>query len=238
MKTNHTILRTFVAVLLLSGAALGAECDPNHGEDPNAIADVTIALTSFDVNEARLEFHYQITNNSESSIWICDGVDMRYLDPPVETYLTNDPNDGNTLHFRRRLGVPSDHWWVALPYGRYTILDANDIYQETITVPIPIPLNEVFFYEDVPQGEVCVANMIVEIGYLTDLPEATIRVFGMPRPSQISDIDEVRTLHLPYVRPGWQLWEGEQALEIIVKGVQLHVGAHFIYGGGSAEILY
>ncbi len=110
IRGQYSVLEVLFCAMIVNLAALGSECDPNRGDDPNGFPDATIVLTSFDVNGTSLELHQKTANKSERSIWICDGVNIDHLDPPVETYLTNDPNERNTLHFRRRLDVPTTYW--------------------------------------------------------------------------------------------------------------------------------
>ena len=138
MKLKHIVFQGIFAIVLLNAIARGGDGDPNQSQDPNAISGVTIALTSFDVNEAQLELHYQIRNESNDKAWICKSISQYEA---FETFVTNnpnDPNEGPTLHIRRQLDVPTPFWYVAPPEGRNVRLDVSETLQETIAVPIPV----------------------------------------------------------------------------------------------------
>ena len=221
MKPKHAIFQSLVAVILMGGIACGADCDPNQSGDPNEFLGITIALTGFDVNDTNLELSYTITNKSENEAWICEDITRH---SSFETFITEDPNEGHTLHIRRRLDVPTSNWWIASPEGRYVCLDANDILQETIAVPIPVQIQDIYFsnYTEFSEfGEVCAKNLAVEIGYYVgDLPEMIRNALN------VTDVHLSETNDELWVYYSRQQLGGERVFQILVKGVLIPVDAH------------
>ena len=155
-------------------------------------ADVTMALTGFDVNDTNLELNYQIRNDTEQDIWICKDIDVFGGPGSYEVYTTID---GQTLVMRRRLEALEGYWYIP-PQSKYARLRPDENRIESLSFTLPIE----YLYE-YPGDEGYATRLVVEVGYYpVDLP-------GMIR--EILDVAE---------KMNWQrLYQIQYSHEIVEK---------------------
>lgn len=130
---------------------------------------VTIELTKFDVNDAKLEVSWKIINGSDHDVWICDGVVFNGSELEFESFIDRD---GETFLIRKRFNVPTLILWYALPEieGRFIRLQAGRQRSETLSLDLPVHLQPVFkgFGPTVKHAK----RLLLEIGFFNeDLPE-------------------------------------------------------------------
>jgi hypothetical protein len=133
---------------------------------------VTIELTKFDVNESTLELQWNIKNNSDHDVWICDSLNLSDK-RSIEVFMDRD---GWTLLIRRRFDVPAHVLWPAPPYGRYTRLSPDERKSEYLSLTIPIPTDLHVFTGKLSDAE-SARRLVLEIGYYDEnLPELVLRI--------------------------------------------------------------
>ncbi len=88
-------LVTLIRCLVVGSAVCASNVANNNASTP------TITITKLNINDTKLELCYEIKNNSQQEIWICDSVSEEYN---FEVFLDED---GQTLIVRKRLEVPT-----------------------------------------------------------------------------------------------------------------------------------
>lgn len=140
-------------------------------EDPNnkEIKDVAIILTNLNVNDTTLDLSYKIKNNTDHYIWICDSLNIIH-GVDFEVYMAEDEQ---TLMVRRRLDVPTEVYFPAVPIGRYIRISPGQERTESLSLALPVHARRYFETEQVIADNA--KRVAVEIGfYNEDLP-MTIR---------------------------------------------------------------
>ena len=150
-------------VILVQFSQAGNDNDIEYEE----INTVTINITNFDVNDTSLKIGWEIINNTNHDVWICDSLDyMRGNN--FETFIDAD---SNTLLIRRRLDVPTSAIWRLIPSGRYILLRPGE--NRTESIELDLPVQSKFIYTDPGLTEVAkhTRSIALEIGfYNEDLP--------------------------------------------------------------------
>jgi len=139
---------------------------PDVEEEKSA---VSMELTHFEVTDANLELSWKIINNTDHDVWICDSLDFKY-GVDFEVYMAEDEQ---TLMVRRRLDVPTEVLFGAVPIGRYIRISPGQERTESLSLALPVHPRLMFATEQVIADNA--KRVAVEIGfYNEDLP-MTIR---------------------------------------------------------------
>jgi hypothetical protein len=202
----------------------------------------TITITKLNVTDTTLELRYQIRNDFDRDVWLCDGLDVG-SERDFEAYLAED---GQTLMVRRRHDVPMRPY-RSLPCGRYVRFPAGQTRTESLLVDVPISPRRVFSAGRKAQGTEYAKRLEIEIGFYSgDLPGM---IYGMldeaekdPRTKHVDDIDyptdvigwlggsvyfaggnegvrdRDEEVIIPYTH---QTLKGEQVLRAVVEGVRI-----------------
>jgi len=146
--------------LLLTWCAQ-AQC-PDLANGQNEAPGVKMTLTKFEVSDTTLELGFEITNDSDHNIWICNYISKA----DFEAYFAEGKP---TLVIRRRFDVPSAWWYNEPPSGGYTRLRPGEDRTESLSLALPVD-PQVVFIHDVGQG-LDATSLVLEIGfYDRDLP--------------------------------------------------------------------
>jgi len=133
--------RTTIIVIALSLFILSETfAQPEFTSGANNKVDApTIKIIKLDINDKTLELSYEIRNDSQQNVWLCDSVSVNYN---FEVY---PDEDGQTLIIRKRLGVPSLTFWQVQPSGKYIRLRPGQKRIESLFLTVPI--NCIYKYE-------------------------------------------------------------------------------------------
>jgi len=125
-----------------------------------------ITVTKLDISDKTLKMIYEIRNDSEQDIWICEDLNWN-LATHFEVYLDEDDK---SLMIRRRFNVPLIPYRNQ-PIGRYVRLPTNESRTESVLIPLPVHRNALFSGSGLIQDTVYAVSLLLEIGYYTgDLP--------------------------------------------------------------------
>ena len=143
----------------------------------------TITVTKLDISDKTLKMIYEIRNDSEEDIWICEDINWNRA-THFEVYLDEDTQ---ALMIRRRFNVPLIPY-VNQPIGRYVRLPTNESRTESILMPLPVHRIALFSGSGLIQDTVYAVSLLLEIGYYTgDLPR---RIRGaLVKAEKITDKD-------------------------------------------------
>ncbi|MBN2183533.1 MAG: hypothetical protein JW715_16610 [Sedimentisphaerales bacterium] len=126
---------------------------------PNQVDTPKITVTKLDVNDTKLELTYEITNDTNNDIWICEDIDLMGF--YFEIFMKEDKQ---TLVVRRRHDVPLSGF-RNVPQGRYVRLHSGQTRKESLMLDLPILSRKVFYGGSKLKGIVNAKRMIIEIGY-------------------------------------------------------------------------
>jgi len=143
-----------MSLCILLSIGTQAKSDDNTGL-------ATISVTKLHITNKTLELSYEIRNKSKQDIWICETISICSF----EAYLAEDDK---TLMVRRRLDVPLLCFPVGLPFGRYIRLRAGERRIESLWLPLPVNLRNVFSASGVTQEIVYSEQLTLEIGYYVE----------------------------------------------------------------------
>jgi hypothetical protein len=139
--------------------------DSSHHTRPTRAGELRVERVQEQVYGNSLLARYQIINDTEQDIWLCDDADRGRLGAHV--YQVTDPP---TLVIRRRLEIPRGIFRMP-PVGLYRLLRSGETRTESVVLPPPVvprPLSEE--QTEAPQMRSGKAFEI-EIGYCVgDLP--------------------------------------------------------------------
>ena len=154
---KQIIITAALLICVLLSISLESKSDVNAGVP-------TISVTKLDISDKVLKLSFEIRNTSEHDVWICETISICSF----EAYLAED---GKTLMIRRRLDVPLLCYPAALPFGRYIRLRAGERRIESLWLPLPVNLRNVFSASGVTTEIVYPEQLTIEIGYyVEDLP--------------------------------------------------------------------
>ncbi len=161
-----TIMVVALSFLILSETRAQPESDAG---DKNKAGAPTIVVTGLETNDYILMLRYEINNDSEQEVWICEDIAVFQDEFDFETYLAED---GHTLLIRRRLDVREvGSSLYAPPHGRYVRLSPGQIRTESLFLPLPVYPRRVFRWGAKPNGTVNAKRIAIEIGYYAgDMP--------------------------------------------------------------------
>lgn len=179
---------TFIITVLSLGILLTprAQAQPETNSGTRKKADVPeIVVTNLDISDKNLNLRYEIRNNSEQDIWICEFISRHMV---FERYLAED---GHTLMLRRRLSVPMNVRRNQA-IGRYLRLRSGKNRTESLLLPLPVNFRTEFAGWQRLPDLVYSKRLVIEIGYYVgDLPGM---IFSTLEQAENSDTS-------PYVRP-------------------------------------
>ena len=147
-----------------------------------------IVVSSLEIDDKALNMVYEIRNNSEQDIWICDNVCVG------NNFELFPDENGQTLILRKRLDVPSSKIWIAQPDGKYIRLRPCEKRVESLLLDVPV--NCFYQYESRKglQGIANATRLSIEIGYYVgDLPEMFL---DMLREAEKTDVDKLLLLNI------------------------------------------
>jgi len=137
-----------------------------NGSDSDVQKEATsviINLKELNVTDEIIELQYQIRNNSDRDIWLCD-----MYAPTFEVFLNDD---GKTLKIRRRFDVPTQSLFSQPQEGRYILLRAGHIRTESVVLSLPVQSHGIVADPRLIKDTVYVNRLTIEIGYYDeDLP--------------------------------------------------------------------
>jgi hypothetical protein len=119
------------------------------------------------VSDKILKLRYEIKNDFEHDIWICEDISVDLHECDFELYMAEDKE---TLLIRRRLDIKAQDSVVSPPRGRYVRLPAGQSRTENLFLLLPVESRFFWAYPTKP-GEAFAKNLALEIGYYRgDLP--------------------------------------------------------------------
>ena len=124
-------------LLILPAMQAQAKSDNNAAVNNKAGA-LTIAVTKLDISSKTLRLDYEIRNNSQHDVWICEDINIS-----GEDFELRMAEDGQTLLIRRRHDVPLDVRRNQ-PRGRYVHLRTRESRTESLLLPVPVRPRRVF----------------------------------------------------------------------------------------------
>ena len=177
-------------ILMLGLCVVFASWVQAEDSDDSIEQDLTIALTKFDVNDTTLEINWNITNNTDHDVWICDGIGIRYADPSYYDFEIFLAEDLRTLVISWRLAKPFRVIFFQKPdyFGRYVRLRAGQVRTESLSLTLPIGryiliVNELR-YTPYP------TRLTLDIGYYDeDLPALILQIVDVARRLNCESID-------------------------------------------------
>jgi len=181
---KSTILIVALSLCILLATRIQAQPKADSGVEKKA-GTPTIDVTELKISDKTLKFCYEIKNDSEQDVWVCDNVHERYN---FEVYLEED---GQTLMVRKRLDVPSSIDWFIQPFGKYMRLRPEEKRVESLLLTAPV--NSVYVHKSKTSKQlhrvVNAKRLAVEIGYYVgDLPEM---FFDMLKETEKTDLDKM-----------------------------------------------
>ncbi len=154
---KFTILFTMLSVFIQSATSVWA-----HTESKNEKADdLKIVVTLLEIDNNTLNLSYEIRNNSQQEIWICENSNVG--SSKFEVYMADDDQ---TLQVRRRLDVPMEGFGEQ-KFGRYTRIRIGEIQKESLSLPLPVRPQYIFAGLRYPQPKNIehAKQLLIEIGF-------------------------------------------------------------------------
>lgn len=127
----------------------------------------TIDVIRLNISDETLKLSYQIKNDSDHDIWICEGICVGLPEHSFEVYLAEDKH---TLLVRKRLDITAQSSPIAYPSGRYVRLPAGQSRAESLLLSLPVESR--FFWGAPPEPDKpYTTSLALEIGYYPgDMP--------------------------------------------------------------------
>jgi len=124
---------------------------------------VTLRISPLRIRNDRWDLLYEVCNDSEREIWLCDDVDT---ESPVD-FETVASLDGSTLSIRLRLGIPLGWWRFQPTNGRYVRLAARQRYTSVLWFALPVRQQPVFSSRSAhhPEEQRQANRLVLEVGY-------------------------------------------------------------------------
>jgi len=169
--------RYTVSILTLSLCVLPTiqtQAKPDDSAAASQKAGVpTITVTKLDISDKILNLNFEIENNSDSEIWICEELEF-YTPEKSEICLLED---NQLLVIRRQLDLsePTGIAWARRPLGKYVRLSPGKKRYESLSANVPIDAFCIFEpgrNTQIPRELFYVSHVSIEIGYYVgNLPE-------------------------------------------------------------------
>jgi hypothetical protein len=139
-------------------------------EVPENAEGLNIIVTSLKVDDKILQIDYEVVNNSQQEIWICDNIaafSVSFAD--YEVFIDEDDQ---TLVVRKRMNVPSTILYTINPAGKYIRLCPGNKKSYSLLFPLPVHYTRVYKGIERREGIVYATRIAIEIGYYVgNLPE-------------------------------------------------------------------
>ena len=159
MNRQAILIITLLICVLLS-ISLYAKSNDNSGNP-------TIIITKLNVTDTSLELHWEIRNDSDHDIWICDWSNV-YGGFQFEVYLNQN---NQTLCIQRRLDVLPEYESGYEPYSRYVRLRAGEERNESLSFSLPVNVRLLRTAQQKLQNPAFAQHLVLEIGYYNgDMP--------------------------------------------------------------------
>ena len=140
--------------------------EPSESHDFEESA-VSTELTHFEITDTNLELAWNIKNNTDHDVWICDTINA--YNPSYKQFEVYMPEDEQTLLIRRRLDVPTVLVWAVHPQGRYVLLRSGQEQNESLSLDVPVKHQHGFSSGRTMSDHA--RRLVLEIGfYNEDLP--------------------------------------------------------------------
>lgn len=196
--------RPTILILDLTLCVLVAQCtqvaNGSNLDGKNEKAAMVTVLGTLKVTNQCLDLRYQLKNDSEHDIWVCEDVTVNY-DWDLEVFMAEE---NRILVIRRRLDVPASVYWSTPPIGRYIRLRAGENRTESLSLSVPVHACHVFTSREPMYRKEYATSLVFEIGYYDkDLPRIVRNIleeaekFSDPSPDQLVHIDHLGT-ELPF----------------------------------------
>jgi hypothetical protein len=137
MNTYTNLFPMFLICLFLG--ARNQERPQTDSDTVKKAGAPTITVIKLDISDKTLKMIYEIRNDSEQDIWICEDLNWN-LASNFEVYLDEDVQ---ALIIRRRFNVPLIPYRDQ-PIGRYVRLPTNKSRTESVLIPLPVHRNAFF----------------------------------------------------------------------------------------------
>ena len=152
----------------------------------------TLVVTGLVIDNKNMKVSYEIRNNSDKDIWICENISHAY---DFEVFLDED---NQTLVIRKRQDVPTSLLWDMPPLGKYARLEPEKKRIESIMLDVPVNPPRYTFYSSKKQLQsVAYAKRLsIEIGYYVgNLPQMYLDMLqGHENPTD--DRSKIQNIHL------------------------------------------
>lgn len=120
-------------------------------------SDVSMTITSFQVNDQDLELGWKITNSSDHDVWICDNITVG---SDFDWFLDNDDE---TLKIIKRSSLPQGQGWEHWPWVRFIRLHPGEEKHDSISLTLPVRPSTLFSHQ---RGNAEYARRVaIEIGF-------------------------------------------------------------------------
>jgi hypothetical protein len=177
------------------------------------VVKVSITKAELSIAEKNVSLAYEIRNESQNDIWICDNMSVGQ-DARFEAYI---PACDDAVRIRRRSAIGLEDRVVmrSAPLSRYVRLGSGQSRRELLLLPLPFRPQTVWASDLMPLTVAHATGLILEIGYYdTDL-SATVPTIGVGNA-------EGRRTHEEFFAYEHELPpSGERTLHLVVDGLQI-----------------
>jgi len=177
---------------IVSTQVIGAGKTQGSSSDVNS-KGISLNITDLKISQDRLDLQYEVRNDSEHEIWLCDDVDVN---TPID-FETITSIDGSTLAIRLRLGVPIGWWCFEPPRAKYVRLMPREHRRASIWLTVPVRQQPVFAGRSAhhPEELKKARRLVLEVGYLEgNLRERTGKLVDEARRAVAEQQKEVEHL--------------------------------------------
>ena len=165
---KYTIL--FILLFYIELSTQNQERPIANPENEGDSEKIMIIATKIELNNENLNINYEIRNNSQQEIWICDNIaafPVSFAD--YEVFIDEDDQ---TLVVRKRMDVPSSILYTINPAGKYIRLCPGNKKSYSLLFPLPVHYTRVYKGIERREGIVYATRIAIEIGYYVgNLPE-------------------------------------------------------------------
>ena len=164
-RYKSLILILYLCILLAT--RIQAQSKADSGVEKKT-STPTIDVTELNISDKTLKLCYEIKNDSEHDIWICENISVNLHESDFEAYMAEDKQ---TLLIRRRLDIEAvGSSPYAPPRGRYVRLRAGQSRTESLFLSLPVE-SRFFWASPTKPGKAYAKSLALEIGYYPgDMP--------------------------------------------------------------------
>ena len=234
---RYTIMIVALFLCITTVTGIQAQSDDDVAVNNN-VGTPKIAVTKLDINDKTLKLSYEIRNDSEHDIWVCENVEVDG-EWDFEAYLADD---NQTLAIRRRLDVWANLESYRQRVGMYVRLRAGEVRAGSLSLTVPVHPRNVYEAGRPAKGLEYATRLAIEIGYYTgDLPGMIRGIIEKAENTSDTSLDKnmvmikrclgdiqyffneinkdlnlTENILIPY---NWQSLKGEHILRITVDGM-------------------